>query len=105
MVFKPAEILLEDGDELKIGNSTVKIMHTPGHTLGSICIIADETIISGDTLFFENIGRFDFYGGNFETIIKSLHKIADLEGDYKVMPGHGNSTRLSHEREYNIYLK
>jgi hypothetical protein len=69
-------------------------MHTPGHTPGSCVIICDRTIFSGDTLFAENCGRCDLPGGNFEQMLVSLKRIARLEGDYKVYPGHEDSTTL-----------
>jgi glyoxylase-like metal-dependent hydrolase (beta-lactamase superfamily II) len=72
--------------------------------MGSICLIADENIISGDTLFRGDIGRYDLYGGDYSQLLQSLRILAALDGDYKVYPGHGSSTRLSYEREHNIYL-
>lgn len=101
---RPADILLEDGDIIQIGGSELKVMHTPGHTLGSVCYIAGDNIISGDTLFKGNIGRYDLYGGNYARLLESLKLLTALEGDYKVYPGHGASTRLSVEKANNIYL-
>jgi glyoxylase-like metal-dependent hydrolase (beta-lactamase superfamily II) len=100
----PADFLLNDGDILILGQTKIKIIHTPGHTMGSICLIADENIISGDTLFRGDIGRYDLYGGDYSQLLQSLRILAALDGDYKVYPGHGSSTRLSYEREHNIYL-
>ena len=102
---RPADILLHDGDTVKIGGESVCVMHTPGHTPGSMCLVTGDTVISGDTLFRESIGRYDFPGGDYGTIMKSLDKFKALEGDYKILPGHGPSTTLSHEKEYNLYLQ
>lgn len=101
---KEAEILLGEGDLLHLGSSEIKVMHTPGHTPGSICLINGENIISGDTLFRESIGRHDFPGGDYVSLMSSLKRLASVEGDYKVHPGHGASTTLSHERTNNLYL-
>ena len=103
-VIRKAEVMLDEGDVIKLGNSEIKILHTPGHTGGSICLMFDDIIISGDTLFKEDIGRYDLYSGNYRVLLKSLERLSKLEGDYKVYPGHGPSTRLSHERMYNLAL-
>ena len=80
-------------------------MHTPGHTKGSMSIIADRNIFSGDTLFYTSYGRVDFPGGNFPDMENSLkNKLFKLEGDYKVYPGHGIITSLNFEREHNEIL-
>ena len=103
-VIRKAEVMLNEGDIIKLGNSEIKILHTPGHTGGSICLMFDDIIISGDTLFKEDIGRYDLYSGNYRVLLKSLERLSKLDGDYKVYPGHGPSTRLSHERMYNLAL-
>lgn len=103
--IRQAELLLEDGDLLMLGQSRIMVMHTPGHTPGSICLIFDDVILSGDTLFREDIGRYDLYGGDFRQLQASVKRIAALEGDYKIYPGHGPSTRLSYEREHNFEMQ
>ncbi len=103
--FDDADVLLEDGDEIKIGNSTVCVIHTPGHTAGSVCFITDAGIISGDTLFLESVGRTDFPGGDFDMIDESIRRLYAIDGDAKVYPGHGSATTLSHERLYNPFVK
>ena len=102
-----ADILVEDGTELMLGNAKIKVMHTPGHTKGGVCYIFpdDRVIFSGDTLFRLTAGRTDLYGGNARTELMSLAKIGELEGDYKVYPGHDNSTTLDFERQYNRYMR
>jgi len=100
----PADILLNDGDVLYLGETKIVFMHTPGHTSGSGCFIFDNVIISGDTLFFEEIGRVDLPTGNGAQMLKSLERLQNLKGDYIVYPGHGPSTTLNHERQNNHYM-
>ena len=102
-----ADVLVEDGTELSFGNSKIKVMHTPGHTKGGVCYIFedDRVIFSGDTLFYLTVGRTDLYGGDPRTELMSLAKISELEGDYKVYPGHDQSTTLNFEREHNRYMR
>ena len=95
---------LREGDELELDELVIKVMETPGHTLGSVCYICGDAIFSGDTLFLESVGRCDLYGGNFDTMRKSLKKLTALDGDYTVYPGHGESTSLEHERKNNPYI-
>ena len=102
---EPAEVLLSDGDVITVGDGRLTVMHTPGHTPGSMCLVTGDTVISGDTLFRESIGGYDFPGGDYGTIMKSLDKFKALEGDYKILPGHGPSTTLSHDKEFNLYLQ
>jgi len=101
---KPADIFLEEGSVLYLGESKIEVLSTPGHTPGSICLIAGTNLISGDTLFREGIGRYDFFGGSYKDITQSLKRLAALVGDYKVYPGHGAATFLSHERAFNPYM-
>ena len=99
------DIVVEDGNEIEACGSHIKFMHTPGHTKGSMSIIADRNIFSGDTLFYTSYGRVDFPGGNFPDMENSLkNKLFKLEGDYKVYPGHGITTSLNFEREHNEIL-
>lgn len=102
--FPKADGLLNDGDTIELGNGTIKVIHTPGHTLGSICLSVGDDLISGDTLFRESIGRYDFPGGDYDTIMASLKKIKELGVKGKIYPGHGMSTTLEHELTYNTYL-
>ncbi len=102
-----ADITVEDGDELFVGGIKVKVMETPGHSLGSVCYILPEekVIFSGDTLFFNSIGRTDFPTSAPQKMRSSLKKLAELEGDYDVCPGHGFTTTLDEERKNNYYLR
>ena len=83
----------------------LKVMQTPGHTPGSVCLLIDDVIISGDTLFAGSCGRTDFPGGSWTKIYQSLKKLAALEGDFRVCPGHGGATTLEEERKYNPYMQ
>ncbi len=105
MSFKKAEHLLKDGDVIDIGGEKITVLHTPGHTKGSVCYISDKYIFSGDTLFKDGVGRCDLYGGSYDTLLYSLKKLAALPKDYTVLPGHGERTTLLHEKNNNIYMK
>ena len=102
-----ADILIKDGDVLKLGNEEIKVMSTPGHTEGSVCYILekDRVIISGDTLFCMTAGRTDFPGGSDEKMIESLKRLIALDGDYRVLPGHNRETTLESERKRNWYIR
>lgn len=100
-----ADILVRDGDKLPFADGEIEVMHTPGHTEGSVCYLIGDKIFSGDTLFYGSVGRTDFKSGSFEEIIKSVKRLALLEGDRKVYPGHNMLTTLDNERKHNVYLK
>ena len=95
---------IEEGRKLSLDDLTIKVIETPGHSLGGVCYLCGEVIFAGDTLFRETVGRCDLYGGNFDTLRQSLAKLAALEGDYTVYPGHGDSTTLAYERQNNPYM-
>lgn len=93
------------GEEFQVGDITLKTIHTPGHTLGGICIYANGHLFSGDTLFCRNIGRADLPGGNLGVLISSIkEKLLILPEDTKVYPGHGPESTISVEKEKNPYL-
>lgn len=96
--------LIKEGDTLTLGNTEITFIETPGHTSGSGCFIFDDTIISGDTLFAESCGRTDFPNSSPKDMLKSLIRLSQIEGEYKVYPGHGPSSTLSHEKKYNPYM-
>ena len=102
-----ADIFTADGDEFMLGNTKITVMHTPGHSRGSVCYIfkEDKVMFSGDTLFKLGAGRADLYRGDARTELMSLAKIGELEGDYKVYPGHAEETTLDFERQNNRYMK
>lgn len=99
-----ADSVFEDGDVLDINGFKLKVMLTPGHSKGSVCLFCDDVIFSGDTLFFEGIGRTDFYDGDYLEMKTSLQKLLSLDKNYLVYPGHGRATNIEHEKKYNPYL-
>ena len=103
-VSKP-DILVDDGDEIVIGDSDFKFIHTPGHTSGSMCIMVDNLLFSGDTLFERSMGRTDLGDGNDKDIHESLRKLCKLPDETKVFPGHGQSTTIAYEKALNPYLE
>lgn len=102
-----ADMFVKDGDILTLGDEEIKVMHTPGHTMGSVCYICenDRVILSGDTLFCMTAGRTDFPDGSDEMMIASLKRLIALEGDYVVYPGHNRITTLESERKRNWYIR
>ena len=94
-----------DGDQVEAAGLTFKVLHTPGHTPGGVCLVCEDVIFSGDTLFASSIGRTDFPGGSYDTLKKSLQKLTALSGDFRVFPGHGEDTTLDFERKTNPYMR
>ncbi|MBR5496210.1 MAG: MBL fold metallo-hydrolase [Oscillospiraceae bacterium] len=105
--FKPtkADVLLNGGDVITLDEITCDVIHTPGHSQGSVCYVLDDIIVSGDTLFAGSIGRTDMYGADFNSLLKSLGMLKNLKGDYMVYPGHGPKTTLEREINTNPYMK
>jgi glyoxylase-like metal-dependent hydrolase (beta-lactamase superfamily II) len=98
---------LKHGQKLEAGGLTANVLHTPGHTEGSVCLYfpAEKLLIAGDTLFARSIGRTDLPGGSFEKIIRSLHdRVLSLPDDTVVFPGHGPTTTVGEEREENPFV-
>jgi len=105
MKTKPAERLLKEGDVLKIGKYSLRVLHTPGHTPGSICLKGDDVIFTGDTLFCEGIGRTDFVYGSEKDIIRSIKKkLLILDNKYVIYPGHGPSSTIGNEKINNSFI-
>ena len=94
-----------EGDVLELAGLTIRVLHTPGHTPGSVCLMVDDSIFSGDTLFAGSCGRTDLPGGDGDVILTSLRRLAQLEEDYTVYPGHSASTKLAREKQYNPFIK
>ena len=97
-----------DGDTLRIGGTEAHVLHTPGHTQGSICLFipSDGKLIAGDTLFRDSIGRTDLPGGDGQQIIRSIHaKLLTLPEETVVIPGHGELTSIGREKEHNWFLR
>jgi len=95
---------LDDGDELRLGNSSMTVIHTPGHTPGSICLLWEGRLFSGDTLFRGAFGRTDLPGGSYEDLAMSIRKLLDLPDETLVLPGHGDETTIGAEREMMIEM-
>ncbi len=102
--FPAPDILVKDGDFLKVGSVVFKVLHTPGHTPGGICLYGNKTLFTGDTLFRGAVGRTDLQGGDMEMLRGSLQRILTLPPDTRVLCGHGEETTLGFEREHNIFL-
>ena len=94
-----------DGDEITVGGLTFRVLATPGHTPGSVCLLCGDTLFSGDTLFCGGCGRTDFPGGSITQMFASLKKLSALPGSLRVLPGHGESTVLDDELQYNSYMQ
>ncbi|MSU02306.1 MBL fold metallo-hydrolase [Tissierella sp. DSM 105185] len=100
------DVLLKDGDIIEFGDLKAEVIHTPGHTEGCICIKIGENIITGDTLFAGSIGRTDLFGGNYESIIKSIkEKLMIYPDEIQVFPGHGTPSTIGKERVSNPFLR
>ncbi|MGN0733455.1 MAG: MBL fold metallo-hydrolase [Emergencia sp.] len=99
------DIFVDDMDSVKCGNMELVFMHTPGHSVGGMCILCDGCIFSGDTLFRASIGRTDFEGGSFPQIIKSIkEKLFVFPDNTLVYPGHMSETTIGYEKEYNPFV-
>ncbi len=99
------DIFIKDGDNLKIGNTDIKVIHTPGHTQGGVCYLIKDMLFSGDTIFRESVGRCDLEGGNFNQIVESIKtKIFTLPDDIKIYPGHGRETTVGWEKLHNQFM-
>ncbi len=100
-----ADILLKDGEILNVGDLCFKIIETPGHTVGGISLLSGDVLFSGDTLFYESVGRTDLPGGDFNTLLMSLERLFELDENTKVYSGHGVPTTINHEKNHNPYRK
>ena len=95
----------EEGDTLTMDSVSFRVLHTPGHTPGSVCLQTGDVLLTGDTLFAGSCGRTDLPGGDWSTIRTSLRRLAEIEANLWVLPGHGPSTQLREEKQYNPYLR
>ncbi len=99
------DVLVKDGDVLQVGNLSLKIITTPGHTTGGMCIYVENCLFSGDTLFAQSIGRTDFPGGSFDQIMDSIkNKLFLLPDETKVFPGHMGTTSIGFEKKNNPFI-
>ncbi|MBQ7491588.1 MAG: MBL fold metallo-hydrolase [Clostridia bacterium] len=99
------ERYLQDGMEVPAGGLTFRVLHTPGHTAGSCVFLCGDAMFSGDTLFQESCGRTDLESGDDDAMLRSLKRLYELEGDFRVFPGHESFSTLEHERRHNLYMR
>ena len=99
------KVYYDDGDVVTEAGLTFKVVATPGHTPGGVCLICGEALFTGDTLFRGSCGRTDMPGGSMRTEMQSLKRICELPGDYEVYPGHMDSSTLERERRFNHYCR
>lgn len=92
--WRNAERLLSDGDEINLGNETIKVISTPGHSKGSICLLCGDKLITGDTIFANGYGRYDLHGGDVNALSASLSSLKDLDPKLTIYPGHGGTALL-----------
>lgn len=108
MVITPCDLsadrVLHDGDVVEIGQLTFEVLHTPGHTRGSVCYRCGDSLFAGDTLFAGSIGRTDFAGGDFAAMRQSLIRLTKLPDDIRVVPGHGGETTIGIEKRSNPFM-
>ncbi len=108
MFFQTATVISEiiwlEGPEIMIGDINIKVHYTPGHSPGSVMFEIDGKLFAGDTVFFESVGRTDLYGGSFSQLKQSLMILNELPYDMVIYPGHGETTTVGHELQYNPYL-
>jgi glyoxylase-like metal-dependent hydrolase (beta-lactamase superfamily II) len=103
---KPADRLLREGDEVRVGSIAFRVLHTPGHTPGGICLLHDKTVFVGDTLFQGSIGRTDFPGGDYGTLMASIRgKLLPLPDETVVYSGHGAPTTIGEEKQFNPFVR
>ena len=94
----------DEGDTLSLGSLTIEVLHTPGHSKGSVTLKVGDVLFTGDTLFCGSCGRTDLRGGSYDEIMASLKRLGELEGDFHVCPGHDRTSTLERERKYNPFL-
>lgn len=105
MTLPEADIELSDGDKLKLGQTEITIIHTPGHTPGCISLLTENLLFSGDTLFCHDIGRTDLPGGDYQMILSSIRrKLLILPDETIVLPGHGPASTIADEKQNNPYI-
>lgn len=99
------EFFVKEGEEITLGNKTIKVIETPGHTPGGVCFLVEDYLFTGDTLFKQSIGRTDFVGGDSKLLLESVNnKLAKLDDNIKVYPGHGMSSTIGFEKVANPYI-
>ena len=99
------DILLRGGAVLPFANSQIEVLHTPGHTMGSVCFLLDGVLFSGDTLFQSSCGRLDLPTGSRQDMTASLRRLSELPGETRVLSGHGAESTITAEKKNNPYMK
>lgn len=104
--WKEADMLLTDGQEIRVGAVTLRVVHTPGHSPGSVCYLCESEgiMLTGDTLFADNIGRCDLWGGSYSVMRQSLKRLRDFDGRLTIYPGHGDTNTLSKALDNTMYI-
>ena len=103
-IFAPADAFFSDGDEIALGDEVIKVIHTPGHSKGSCCFLCPNFMVTGDTLFADNIGRSDLWGGNENELRSSLSLLSNYDRNLKIYPGHGPSALLGNALDNTVYF-
>ena len=96
--------LYDEGDVIRLGDQEIQVLHTPGHSPGSVTLKVEDVLFTGDTLFAGSCGRTDLRGGSYEQIMQSLKRLGELKGDFHVCPGHEATSTLERERRSNPFL-
>ena len=96
--------LYDEGDVIRLGDHEIQVLHTPGHSPGSVTLKVEDVLFTGDTLFAGSCGRTDLRGGSYEQIMQSLKRLGELKGDFHVCPGHEATSTLERERRINPFL-
>jgi len=105
MMSPPADKTIHEGDLIQAGKTTLRVLHTPGHSKGSISLLGNNIIFTGDTLFAGSIGRYDLPGASYKEIIHSIKRLATLPEHVKAYPGHGPTTTIGKEKNSNPFLQ
>ena len=105
VVSPPADKTLNEGDTIQVGEVRLKVLHTPGHSRGSISLLGQDAVFTGDTLFAGSIGRYDFPDSSFKEIMRSLKRLSMLPDYFKVYPGHGPTSTIGEEKRHNPFLQ
>ena len=95
----------EEGESICVGSLKFTVMETPGHTWGSVCYLCEDAMFCGDTLFAASCGRTDLSGGDRVTMMNTLERLCEIDTDYRIFPGHGESSTLRHEQQTNPYVR
>lgn len=99
------DMLVDEGDEIKLGTLAFKVLHTPGHSPGGISLLGEGVVITGDTLFAGSVGRTDFHGGDMNKLKLSFERLMSLPSETKVLAGHGPNSTIGKERSENFFQK